>query len=192
MTCTWRDISYLEHGTPRQRLAYSCLTGLKILDALKQFDPILVSTVCLDIDTPASDLDIICEAHDPELFHAIVAKYFGTYSRFNVRRSESDPSAVVCQFFTDDFEVEIFAHNVPTEQQNAYRHLIQINRVVTLGGAAVREAVRNLKLAGIKTEPAIARILALEGDPYKAVLDLEHRSDGDIINRFAVWETCRT
>ena len=191
MTDSWRDISYLTRGTPRQRLAYSCLTRFKVLDVLKQFDPILVSTVCLDIDIPTSDLDIICEVHDPALFEAIVVRHFGTFSRFNVRRSESDPSAVVCQFFTDDFEIEIFAHSMPTEQQNAYRHLVQINRVLGLGGSTVREAVRNLKLAGLKTEPAVARILMLGGDPYKAVLDLEHSNDRDITNRLTASEMCR-
>lgn len=181
----WRNISYLEGGTPRQRLAYSCLTDLKILEKLKEFDPILVSTVCLDIDIPSSDLDIICEIHDPALFEAVVTEHFGRFSRFNVRRSESDPSAVVCQFFTDTFEIEIFAHNVPTERQNAYRHLIQINRVVSLGGAKTRESMRNLKVGGMKTEPAVAQLLQLGGDPYQAVLDLELVEDSEIVKRLS-------
>lgn len=183
----WRNISYLEHGTPRQRLAYSCLTDLNIFEKLKDFDPILVSTVCIDIDTPTSDLDIICEIHDPALFETVVAEHFGNFSRFNVRRSESDPSAVVCQFFTDTFEIEVFAHNIPTERQNAYRHLIQINRVIKLGGTATREAVRHRKLTGMKTEPAVAHLLQLAGEPYQAVLDLERVRDDEIIERLAVY-----
>jgi hypothetical protein len=181
MSPNWRDISYLAHGTPRQREAFSCLTEMKVFDVLHEFDPILVSTVCLDIDVPSSDLDIICEVRDADRFEVVVTERFGQFRGFRVNRSETDPTAIVCQLFTDAFEIELFGQPVPTEQQNAYRHLVQINRVISLGGPKAREAVRALKSGGIKTEPAVAQLLQLEGDPYRAVLNLERESDETIV-----------
>jgi hypothetical protein len=99
MSRNWRDISYLEHGTPRQRAAFDCLHELGVLNVLHEFDPIVVSTVCLDIDTPLSDIDIICEVHGPSVFEALLHKHFATLPGFMLRRSESVDTALVCQFF---------------------------------------------------------------------------------------------
>lgn len=38
-------------------------------------------------------------------------------------------------------------------------------------GEEFRKQIIALKLRGIKTEPAFADLLGLEGDPYKAILD---------------------
>ncbi|MGV2488720.1 UNVERIFIED_CONTAM: DUF4269 domain-containing protein, partial [Bacillus mycoides] len=54
------NIEYLQHGNNRQRQAYSILTNNQILSKLKQFDPILVGTIPINIDIENSDLDIIC------------------------------------------------------------------------------------------------------------------------------------
>lgn len=185
MIRNWRDISYLEHGTARQREAFDCLHVLGVLNVLREFDPIVVSTVCLDIDTPASDIDIICEVHDSSSFKALLERHFSQLRGFTIRSTQSAADGIVCQFFTDDFEIEIFGQAVPTEQQNAYRHLVQINRVLVVGGDVVRQALRTLKLGGMKTEPALTQLLNLEGDPYQAVLALEGVDDVEIQARLA-------
>ena len=38
-------------------------------------------------------------------------------------------------------------------------------------GPAFKEQIRGLKRNGLKTEPAFAKLLGLNGDPYRAVLD---------------------
>lgn len=190
MIRNWRDISYLEYGTPRQRAAFDCLHELRILNILREFDPIVVSTVCLDIDTPTSDIDIICEVYDSTAFEALLRQYFAALRGFTLRRSESAGAAVVCQFFTESFEIEVFGQPVPTEQQNAYRHLVQIDRVLVLGGDVIRQALRTLKLGGAKTEPALAQLLNLEGDPYQAVLALEGVDDCELRARVS-WAQVR-
>jgi hypothetical protein len=44
------------------------------------------------------------------------------------------------------------------------------------------DKVKLLKQNGIKTEPAFAQLLALQGDPYEAMLNLETYSDIELIN----------
>ena len=183
MKTNFRDILYLSRGTESQRLAHQCLLELDILKALVHYDPVLVSSVCLDIDTPQSDLDIICEGHDVESFERNVATRYAQYPRFTIRRSYTNSQATVCQFFTPNFEIEIFGEAVPVERQNGFRHLVQIERAITLGGSPLRDELRALKLRGKKTEPALASLLSLEGDPYQAVLLLEEMSDEEIRTR---------
>lgn len=177
----WRDISYLSSGTERQRSVFANLGGSQVLEMLRDYDPVLVSTVCLDIDIESSDLDIICEASDLDVFATFLRSAFGAFRGFNVRHSESQESAVVAQFFYDAWEYEVFGQRIPVERQNAFRHLIQIDRVLSCGGEIWREKIRALKRAGLKTEPALAKSLRLEGDPYQAVLDLEALSDDAIL-----------
>ncbi len=50
-----------------------------------------------------------------------------------------------------------------------------------LGGDAFRTAVMERRRGGLKTEPAFAAVLGLAGDPYSALLDVEARSDADLV-----------
>ena len=180
MCKNWRDISYLQCGTERQRSVYANLRESRVLEILRDSDPVLVSTVCVDLDTPSSDLDVICEARDLDAFSIFLSSAFGNFRGFSIRRSDGSPPAIVAQFFHDSWEYEIFGQNLPVERQNAFRHLAQIERVLGLGGPAWREAIRTLKLCGLKTEPALARCLGMEGDPYEGVLSLERLSDEEL------------
>ena len=67
----WRDYSYLRTGDETQRRAFATLESLKICETLRDFDPALVSTVCLRLDISGSDLDIICEVESPEAFESV-------------------------------------------------------------------------------------------------------------------------
>lgn len=176
----WRDITYLHDGVDAQQRAFETLSRLQVLPALRYYDPVLVSTVCLNIQTDASDLDIICEVHDHTRFIADVTRLFGDQSRFSTRVADRTPVATIVQFFTHDFEIEIFGQTLPVEQQAAYLHLCQTYRVIRLGGEQWRSAIQRLKLAGVKTEPAVARLLALSGDPYQAVIGLRELGDHDL------------
>jgi len=179
----WRDISYLTSGSARQRSAFASIQEFRVLEVLRDYDPILVSTVSLDIDIASSDLDIICEAPDLSVFAAFLNSVFGSFEGFGVRNSDTTEPAVVAQFFCGGWEYEIFAQGIPVERQNAFRHLVQIDRVLRCGGHAWRERIRALKQGGMKTEPAVARCLGLEGDPYQAVLSLESLSDDELLER---------
>lgn len=173
----WRDIEYLKTGTPRQRSAYVDIRKLRVLESLAEFDPVLASTVNIDIDIPSSDLDIICEAHDLVAFETRVIELFGGLRGFQSSRLEHGVNAVVASFFHGEWEYEVFAQAMPVEQQRAFQHLVQTHRVVTRGGERWRNAIRSLKERGLKTEPAVVHALKLTGDPYEVVLSLKNVSD---------------
>lgn len=180
MRRNWRDISYLSEGTPRQRSAYADLRESRVLERLVEFDPVLASTVSIDIDISSSDLDIICEMSDPDRFEAKLIDLFGGFRGFQIARVQREPIAVVASFFHGEWEYEVFGQPLPVERQNAFRHMEQTCRVVTRGGESWKHAIRVLKERGMKTEPAVAFILRLAGDPYEAVLALERLSDGEL------------
>lgn len=166
----WREIAYLQKGTVRQRAAHDTLVDLDILARLRPFDPALVSTVCVDLDVPGSDLDVICEMRDESEFRATVENGYG--ARRDFRMWQRDDGAVVAQFETEAFPVEIFGKERPVQDQMAWRHLTAMKRLLNVE-PRLRETVRAMKKEGVGTEPAFAKLLDLDGDPYEAMLSLE-------------------
>ncbi len=174
----WNDITYLKRGNHRQRQAYAALHSLDVSNRLAEFSPVLVGTVPLSIDIFESDLDILCYARDLPAFAALLRELFGWKTNFEVKTKEiRGVPSVVAVFEHAGFPIEIFAQTVPVEQQNGYRHLLVEHRLLTQGGEEMAEAIRQLKQDGLKTEPAFAQYLRLDGDPYQALLDLEDLDD---------------
>ncbi|MEM8641328.1 MAG: DUF4269 domain-containing protein [Cyanobacteria bacterium P01_G01_bin.54] len=172
MRRNWRDISYLAQGTVRQRAAYQALQATQVLEKLAAFDPVLAGTIPLDVDIAGSDLDIICEATDLEAFAESLTHHFGDYPGFSCQQTVVKLPTVIARFTAAGFEFEIFGQACPVEQQNGVRHLEVEARLLELGGEAVRRRVRQLKQAGLKTEPAFAAVFVLVGDPYEVLLGL--------------------
>lgn len=173
----WRDISYLERGTETQQRAFAVLNKHNILENLAAFDPVMVSTVCVDLDIEGSDLDIICCHRNIDVFRTTLVSTFGDYPGFRQWDRKSDHEEVVTSFHADGFEIEIYGSVVPVNTQFAYRHLSMMEQVLEIGGEPLRNQVRALKMSGLKTEPAFAEVLELTGDPFTAFLDLERLSD---------------
>ena len=51
-----------------------------------------------------------------------------------------------------------------------------MKRVLDIGGKKLRDEIKRLKRSGLKTEPAFAKLLFLDGDPYQAFLALEDKN----------------
>jgi hypothetical protein len=176
----WQTLAYLERGTPRQRAAFQTLTHLNIMPALRHYNPVLVGTVPLNIDIAGSDLDIVCQvesAADLDVFRQTVEAHLGTEHSFRQRRYRlKTVPTYVARVETDTFPVEVFAQPLPVASQAAYRHLCVEYRLLQLADdtAAAREAIRQLKRSGLKTEPAFAQYFGIPGDPYQALLRLSH------------------
>ncbi|WP_410769359.1 GNAT family N-acetyltransferase [Fontibacillus sp. BL9] len=168
--------------TRLQTEVYELLHKHSIFEILKDYDPILVGTVPLDIQVPGSDLDIICEVHDFALFEEQVNFHFGHFPEFKVvRRLVEGLERIKANFIFEGWPVELFGQPMPTRQQNGYRHMLVEARMLKLYGEPFKLEIISLKQSGLKTEPAFARLLNLEGDPYQQMLAWEHRTDGELL-----------
>jgi hypothetical protein len=178
----WRDLTYLLRGTARQQAAYHALEALGVFQLLGAFDPVLVGTIPLDIDMPGSDLDIVCYAPDVDAMVQVLLATFGHFASFTMQRTIIDAlPTVIAQFVYQSFPVEIFGQPRPVAMQQAFRHMVVEARLLQYGGEEVRQKVRQLKLAGTKTEPAFAVVFALAGDPYHTLLRLSELPEEELL-----------
>ena len=174
MTIDFTNIEYLKEGNERQRRAYLELTKLSVFENLQAYKPILTGTVPIGIDLPESDLDIICECSDHDEFTETLTLLYSEKDNFKTRTNDwNNLRSTVATFLSGEFKVEIFGQNCPTENQNAYKHLLIEHRILNSNDDEFRAAVIRLKQEGLKTEPAFARLLGLSGDPYNELLRFE-------------------
>ncbi|PVW13913.1 DUF4269 domain-containing protein [Marixanthomonas spongiae] len=171
---TFRNIEYLKHGNERQKLAFHEIKEHKIFEVLKKYNPILTGTIPIGIDLPESDLDIICECENHFEFKMYLTRKFSEKKDFKVySKKQNGIESTVAEFKTDNFLFEVFGQNIPTEKQNAYRHMIIENRILNEKGVDFKQKIKKLKSDGLKTEPAFAKLLGLKGNPYTELLKLE-------------------
>lgn len=164
------DISYLKTGNARQVKAYYILKNNEILNKLKAFSPILVGTIPINIDIEGSDLDIVCYVQNKEEFKHKLKLYFGNEKDFLISENQKY-NAIKVNFFLENFEIEIFGQNIPTQEQNAYLHMLIEHKLLLEKDENFRKEIIALKKQGYKTEPAFAKLLGLRGNPYQALLN---------------------
>lgn len=185
MMPNWSDITYLQTGTPRQRMAYPVVK--RVMAELSEFTPFLAGTIPIDIDLPESDLDVICYADDLNRFFFVVEQQFSGLNGFTIKQyAMGTDECVVANLILDDFLIEIFGQSHPVTEQNAYRHMVVEARLLHLGGELMKQTIRQLKHSGLKTEPAFAQYLRLSGDPYQALLDLYDLNDQELLRIFKI------
>ena len=66
--------------------------------------------------------------------------------------------------------IEIFGQAIAVTEQQAFRHMLAEHFLLKKYGEPLRKEVIELKKAGLKTEPAFAKALMLEGNPYQSLL----------------------
>lgn len=168
----FKDISYLKDGNNRQKSAYQTLINHRVFEKLAAFNPILTGTIPINIDIPESDLDIICYWQNVTHFITELEKSFSKEQSFNLRQETINAQkTVIANVWIGDFEIEIFGQNTPTVEQNAYKHLLVEYQILEEKGENFRQKVVALKKQGNKTEPAFAKLLGLEGNPYISLLN---------------------
>ena len=74
----------------------------------------------------------------------------------------------------------MFAQDVPVAGQFACLHLLVEDRLLRLASEAAREAIRQLKRDGLKTEPAFAHYFGLAGDPYEELARLAWAKEDEL------------
>ncbi len=180
MSIPWQDIAYLARGNQRQRRAHRALERLQVLRVLRRYTPILVGTVPIAIDIHTSDLDVICEVYELDVFERLVVRAFGQQEDFRIKRKQINALPVIVANFEAEFPIEIFGQPRPVVEQNAYRHMDVQARLLTLGGDQARREISRLKRAGLKTEPAFARYFGIQGDPFEALLELSRLDEQEL------------
>lgn len=168
-------LEYLNEGNKRQRKAYTVLSE-SIFPSLEKYNPVLAGTIPLAIDVDGSDLDVLCYVTDTDEFSSVLTEQFSSFDGFTLRQTEiNSVPTIIANFFCRGFEIEVFGQNVPVHSQNGYKHMIIEDAVLRQQNGAFRDKVIKLKEHGIKTEPAFAQLLGLEGNPYDALLEYGKR-----------------
>ncbi|MDW8850058.1 DUF4269 domain-containing protein [Flavobacterium sp. MMLR14_040] len=166
----------LKNGNQKQVLAYKILTEHNVLANIAEFEPILVGTIPINIDIENSDLDIICYCENKTDFIEKLESIFGNKNGFTIRETIIDNAeTVIANFKIELFEIEIFGQNIPTKNQNGYKHMIIEHEILQSNNESFRLEIIKLKQKGYKTEPAFGFLLGLKGNPYQELLN--YKSD---------------
>lgn len=168
----FENLEYLKNGNAQQKQAFEVLSKHQIMIMLQAFDPILVGTFPININTQNSDLDIICYWKNKTEFISCVLNQFQKHQNFSIEEQlHSGSETIVSNFTIDGFEVEIFGQNIPTKLQYAYRHLLIEHEILNAKGENFRQQIVKLKNDGLKTEPAFCKLLGIDGNPYESLLN---------------------
>jgi hypothetical protein len=174
LTIDFTNIEYLQKGNDRQRRAYKELTRLSVFEHLQDYKPILTGTIPIGIDLPESDLDIICQCSNHLKFAKTLNSLYSDMKKYQIRTSNwNDLESTIVTFQSGEFEIEVFGQDCPTENQTAYRHMIIEHNILNSKDDKFRDRIIQLKKEGLKTEPAFARVLGLQGNPYEELLKFE-------------------
>jgi len=165
------NIEYLKGGNDRQRRAFIELTKMSIFEQLQDYKPILTGTIPIGIDLPESDLDIICQCSNHLKFTETLNSLYSNKENYQIRtRDLNDLESTIATFQSGEFQIEIFGQDCHPENQNAYRHMIIEHKILSSKNDDFRTEIIQLKKEGLKTEPAFARLLGLQGNPYEELL----------------------
>ena len=171
MAIHFDTLDYLRDGNVRQQRAYGILTRYRLFETLRGFTPFLAGTIPIEVDIDGSDLDILCAWKNRNDFILRVKGAFQSMQDFSLRTSTlQGHETVIVNFHVEGMAIEIFATDIPVKMQMGYLHLMIEHRLLVERGVEFRAAVIQLKKSGIKTEPAFAKLLGLEGDHYQELL----------------------
>lgn len=157
-------------GTEKQQNAYAAIMELDILNDLSTYTPVLCGTLPIGIDISSSDLDIIMEVHELELFEELIRTIYNKKDGFTIKRKMINGKEVVkANFAYSGFEFELFGQAQPVHKQRAYLHMM-IEHELLQKYPALKEKVIHLKEQGYKTEPAFCKVFGIMGDPYEGLI----------------------
>lgn len=140
-----------------------------ILEKLSPYQPVLIGTFPIGIEVPGSDVDIACEVYNFSQFKEHLLRNFPDIS------VKEGSNYITGSFSFSGFDFEIYGERKAVSQQNGYLHMKVEEYFLLKYGEEFRQKVLFLKRNGMKTEPAFAKLLGLEGDPYEALLVLAER-----------------
>ena len=80
-------------------------------------------------------------------------------------------TTTIAKFKGNHFLIEIFGQTIPSQDQDAFRHMLLEAQILKEKGYIFTKKILHLKKSGLKTEPAFAKLLGLEGNPYDELLN---------------------
>ncbi|BFM05044.1 DUF4269 domain-containing protein [Halioxenophilus aromaticivorans] len=163
--------------TSKIEKAEKAILQSRVKEVFEAYSPNIVSTIFVEFDTDQSDIDVVCEYQQQNAFASLISSSFQNHDSYSL---SVYAECVIGQFKVSGFLFEIYGAPIPVTQQLAFRHYQVMQRLARLGGESFKQQIRKLKRSGLKTEPAISEVLALEGDPYNAVLELESWSNAQL------------
>lgn len=141
----------------------------------------VIGTPPLGIDVANNDIDIACSYDDLDRFKMDSTTQFECFKNFEIRDSTAqNEESVVVQFSALNWDIELFCQSIPTGQQWGVRYF-RIEKRLLAVVPKLKATVIKLRQSGLKTEPAFAIALGLSGDPYLALLDLEHEGHDELL-----------
>ncbi len=169
-TSMFTSITYLQSGNDKQQKVYEVMNKLNIMADLALYNPVLCGTIPIRIDTLHSDLDIVMEVHDYDVFEQEIRSLYGSYEGFEMKKKNiRNILTIKATFQFEGFEFELFGQPRPVRNQNAYKHMI-VEHMLLIQHPHIRKKIIQLKEQGIKTEPAFAQVLKIDGDPYEELI----------------------
>lgn len=167
----FKDITYFKEGNPKQQIVYTLLNEFKIIELLKDYCPLVVGTIPIEIDLPESDVDIILETNDFDELDKFLTQNFNHFTNFKIQQKTDDNKTIlVCNFIREEIPFEIYAENKPTHLQNGFLYMIKEHEILQKFGKGLQNQIIQLKKQGFKTEPAFSKLLNLSGNPYIELL----------------------
>ena len=151
------------------------------MEVLKRHRPIVAGTIPIDVDVKNSDIDILCGYESSGEFEQTIRKRFSRQKDFSFKRTRSrGEESLVASFDYKGYKVEIFGQMRVPEEQDGFVHMIVEHRILRLCSSRFREEVKRLKSEGLGTEPAFARLLGIDKDPYETLRGFKNLDDGEL------------
>lgn len=163
---------------------FSALKASNLLKDLKKYNPLVAGTFPLGLGTEKSDIDILLNAKDLDDLEIQLTEKWKSSLQFKCHRIIVDGrTSLVTQFTFQDVPFEIFAQNQESVLQNGYQHFLVEEKCLHVGGERFKQALIDLRQKkGLKTEPAFAQFLKLEGNPYDELLKLRKHDQRQLEN----------
>lgn len=121
----FETLDYLRHGNKRQQRALIVIEQNSLFTILAPYDPLLAGTIPINIDIETSDLDILCCWKNRVGFLDDVSEYFSHQKNFQLKTADiRGRESVIASFSLEEFEIEIFGQNIPSRDQDAFRHML--------------------------------------------------------------------
>mgnify|MGYP004715106569 CR=1 FL=1 len=80
----FKAIAYLENGNALQQKTFRIISEYNILQILKEYHPLVVGTIPINIDIENSDVDIILQTDHVEKLQEIILLHFQQFDDFSV------------------------------------------------------------------------------------------------------------